>query len=149
MNFMARPLTVLCRYQPTAKASATLCFPSFTLWDVTAQVDLASGNITQVTELQPFTSSSNFSTFSANVTGAPLNGRAYNGIEFNLTDPDPFVIARKNATQLQMPAAVFQSAVLSPQGLIGSFDADSFGGLSNNVYVRSNPFMREISLTFV
>lgn len=112
-----------------------MCWPTFTLWDATVKVDLASGNITQITELQPFTSSSNFSAYSANVTGGPLNGRAYNGIEFNLTNPDPFVIARKNATQLQMPAAVFQSAVQSPLGLAASFDGDNFEKLSNSVYV--------------
>lgn len=117
-------------------ASATLCFPSFTLWDVSVKYDLASGNITQVRELQTFSSSSNFSSLAANVTGAPLNGRAYNGIQFNLTDPDPFVLARRNATQLQMPAAVYQSAVLSPEGLVGSFEADRFVRLSSNVYVR-------------
>ncbi|KAF8920335.1 hypothetical protein CPB85DRAFT_1274646 [Mucidula mucida] len=121
-------------YQPTPAASATLCFPSFTLWDVNVKVDLGSGNITKVTQLQPFSSSSNFSSLSANVTGAPLNGRAYNGIQFNLTDPDPFVLARRNATQLQMPAAVYQSAVQSPEGLVGSFEADRFVRLSTNVY---------------
>jgi hypothetical protein len=40
-----------------------------------------------------------------------------------------------NATQLTMPAAVFQAAVQSPQGLEGSFGADLFVELSNKVYV--------------
>ncbi len=131
------------RYQPTPAASATLCFPSFTLWDVNVKVDLGSGNITKVTQLQPFSSSSNFSSLSANVTGAPLNGRAYNGIQFNLTDPDPFVLARRNATQLQMPAAVYQSAVQSPEGLVGSFEADRFVRLSTNVYVSASLILVE------
>ncbi len=123
------------RYEPEAAASATLCFPSITLWDVNVNLDLTSGNITRVTELRPFSSSSNFSSLSANVTGPPLNGRAYNGIEFNLTNPDRFVLARRNATQLQMPAAVFQAASQSPEGLIGSFQANTFARLSTNVYV--------------
>ncbi|PBK94756.1 hypothetical protein ARMGADRAFT_1164356 [Armillaria gallica] len=122
-------------YEPEAAASATLCFPSITLWDVNVNLDLASGNITRVTELRPFSSSSNFSSLSANVTGPPLSGRAYNGIEFNLTNPDRFVLARRNATQLQMPAAVFQAASQSPEGLIGSFQANTFARLSTNVYV--------------
>ncbi|KAK0211432.1 hypothetical protein IW262DRAFT_1467913 [Armillaria fumosa] len=121
-------------YEPSAAASATLCFPTITLWDVNVNLDLASGNITRVTESRPFTASSNFSSLSANVTGPPLNGRAYNGIEFNLTNPDRFVIARRNATQLQMPAAVFQAASQSPEGLIGSFQANTFARLSTNVY---------------
>lgn len=125
-----------CRYKPQVMASATFCYPTLTLWDVNVNVDLASGNLTKVTELRPFSSASNFSSFSANVTGAPLNGRAYNGIQFNLTDPDEFVRARRNATQLQLPAAVYQSAVLSPEGLVGSFEADRFVQLSTQVYVR-------------
>lgn len=122
-------------YQPNAKSSATFCNPSISLWDVNVNVDIASGNLTKVTELRPFTSSSNFSSLSANVTGAPLNGRAYNGIKFNLTNPDEFVLARQNATQLQMPAAVFQAAVQSTQGVQASFDADLFVQWSNDVYV--------------
>ncbi|KAG6888940.1 hypothetical protein C0995_004795 [Termitomyces sp. Mi166 len=121
-------------YQPVAKASATFCFPTLSLWDVNVNVDLASGNLTQVTELRPFSSSSNFSSLSANVTGAPLLGRAYNGVDFNLTNPDEFVLERQNATRLQLPAAVFQAAVQSPQGLLGSFDAGRFVDLSTRVY---------------
>ncbi|RDB16062.1 hypothetical protein Hypma_003454 [Hypsizygus marmoreus] len=123
-------------YQPSARASATFCYPSFTLWDVNVNVDLASGNLTKVTELRPFSSSSNFSSLSANITGAPLFSRAYNGIKFNLTNPDVFVLARQAATQLQLPAAVYQSAVQSSQGLVGSFEANRFVELSTDVYQR-------------
>lgn len=127
------------RYKPSARASATICRPSFTLWDVNVNVDLASGNLTKVTELRPFSSASNFSSLSANITGAPLFGRAYNGIKFNLTNPDQFVLARQNATLLQLPAAVYQSALQSPQGLVGSFEADRFVTLSAQVYVCHSP----------
>jgi hypothetical protein len=121
-------------YQPTALASATVCWPTISLWDVNVQVNLANGNVSKVTEVRPFTSQSNFSSFAGNVTGPPLNGRAYNGIKFNLTNPDKFVLARLAATQLQMPAAVFQSAVQSPEGLTASFTADRFVEMSANVY---------------
>jgi hypothetical protein len=88
-------------YQPVPAASATICYPNITFWDVTVNIDLASGNLTEVIPLRPFsTGSSNFSSLSANVTGAPLNGRAYNGIMFNLTNPDEFVLARQAATQV-------------------------------------------------
>ncbi|KAH0581767.1 hypothetical protein J132_10903 [Termitomyces sp. J132] len=117
------------------KASATFCFPTISLFDVNVSVELANGNLSQVTELRPFSSSSNFSSFSANVTGSPLFGRAYNGIQFNFTSsPDMFALERQNATRLQLPAAVFQAAVQSPQGLIGSFDAGKFVDLSAKVY---------------
>ncbi|KAK7061523.1 Non-specific serine/threonine protein kinase [Favolaschia claudopus] len=123
-------------YQPAAQASATICKPAISLWDATVTYDLGSGNVTNVHELRPFDASrSPFSSLSANVTGAPLNGRAYNGINFTLANPpDKFIVARMNATQLTMPAAVFQAAVQSPQGLAGSFSADLFVNWSNGVY---------------
>jgi len=103
--------------------------------DVTVTLDLGSGNVTFVDELGPFNAAtSKFGSLSGNLTGAPLNGRAYNGINFTLSAPDKFVIARMNATQLTMPAAVFQAAVQSPQGLEGSFTADLFVNWSNQVY---------------
>jgi hypothetical protein len=122
-------------YQPTPTASATFCFPTIQLFDVNVNVDLASGNLTQVTQLGAFSGSSNFSSLSANVTGPPLNGQAYNGIEFNLTDPDIFVLERLNATQLSLPAAVFQAAESDPAGLEAIFSTNQFVELSTQVYV--------------
>ncbi|KAG6830771.1 hypothetical protein H0H87_007170 [Tephrocybe sp. NHM501043] len=121
-------------YEPTPRASATFCFPTISLWDVNVNIDLATGNLTQVMEIQPFSTSSNFSSLAANVTGEPLFGHAYNGLQFNLSSPDPFVQARQTSTRLQLPAAVFQEAVQSPQGLLGSFDANRFVDLSTRVY---------------
>ncbi|KAJ7276167.1 hypothetical protein B0H12DRAFT_1083885 [Mycena haematopus] len=123
-------------YLPTPQSSATICTPSISLWDTTVTLDLASGNVTNVHELQPFSATSSpFSSLAGNVTGEPLNGRAYNGINFTLTNPDSFILARMSATQLTMPAAVFQAAVQSPQGLAGSFSADLFVNWSNDVYL--------------
>ncbi|THU96519.1 hypothetical protein K435DRAFT_797270 [Dendrothele bispora CBS 962.96] len=124
-------------YDPTPRASATVCRPRIELWDVTIQMELVSQNITSVKELQPFSaSSSNFSSASGNITGAPLNGRAYNGIAFNLSTPvDPFVEARREAIQVQLPASVFQLARSSSGGLQSSFDQNIFVGLSTNVYL--------------
>ncbi|KAF7352992.1 Non-specific serine/threonine protein kinase [Mycena venus] len=124
-------------YQPSAKASATVCTPRITLWDTAVTLDLGSGNVTNVRELRPFNAStSKFGSLSGNLTGAPLFGQAYNGVNFTLNNPDKFVIARMNATQLTMPAAVFQAAVQSSPGLVGSFDADLFVEWSNDVYVK-------------
>jgi len=122
-------------YQPSAAGSATFCWPTISLWDVAVEVDLATGNLTKVTPIQPFSQSySNFSSLSANVTGEPLNGRAYNGIEFGIADPNRFILARRNATQLQMPAAVFQSAQNSPEGVIAVFATNRFTQLATEVY---------------
>ncbi len=123
------------RYTQPVQASATVCNPRLELWDVTASVDIRTSNLTGVQELRPFSSASNFSSLAANLTGPPLNGRAYNGIKFNLSDPDEFVFRRLEALQLQLPAAVFQAAVSSPEGLIGSFDEDKFVNLATRVYV--------------
>jgi hypothetical protein len=72
---------------------------------------------------------------SANVTGAPLFGLAYNGVEFNLTNPDVFVLARLSATQVALPAAVFQAAEANPEGLQAVFGSDQFVRLSTAAYV--------------
>jgi len=132
-------------YEPVAAASATICYPNITLWDVTVNIDLASGNLTNVIPLRPFsTGSSNFSSLSANVTGAPLNERAYNGISFNLTNPDQFVLARQAATQLQLPSAVFQAAETSAGGLAAIFKTDQLVALSTQVY---STYLRLIAKT--
>lgn len=106
---------------------------------MTVGVDIHTGNITTISELEQFTTSSNFSSASGNVTGAPLDGRAYNGIAFNLTNPDQFVIARQNATRLQLPASVYQAALQLPAGLPGIFDDDTYLTLVDQSYVRLSP----------
>jgi hypothetical protein len=131
-------------YEPNIDASATFCFPSISLWDVTVNVDLATGNLTQVTVIQPFDSNSNFSSASGNVTGAPLNGRAYNGVNFPFAQNNSFVLAREAAISLQLPAAVFQAAQSSSQGLTSVFDTNGFVAFSSQVYVR---FFPKASLT--
>jgi len=117
-------------------ASATFCYPSISILEVNVGVDIRTGNMTKVSEIRPFSQYSNFSSFSANVTGPPLNGRAYNGIRFNLTNPDQFVLGRQNATQLQLPAAIYQAATQSPVGYVGNFANGGFSALSDKVYVR-------------
>ncbi|KAF9476818.1 hypothetical protein BDN70DRAFT_862706 [Pholiota conissans] len=120
-------------YVPTAVASATFCTQSFSLWEVNAGVDIRIGNITSVSELRPFSASSNFSSTAGNVTGDPLDGRAYNGVAFNLTNPDAFVLARQSAVRLQLPAGVYQAALQTPQGFTGSF-GDALSALVDDVY---------------
>ncbi|KAF8986696.1 hypothetical protein BDQ17DRAFT_1436120 [Cyathus striatus] len=100
-------------YDPV-RANATFCFPSFSLWDLS--------------------SASNFSEYANTLTGPPLNGQALNGIKFNLTNPDQFALARQNATQLQMPAAIYQAG-LAPDGNISAvFEKDNFTALANATY---------------
>ncbi|KAK7021922.1 hypothetical protein VNI00_017151 [Paramarasmius palmivorus] len=118
-------------YQPSARSSATICTPRFQLFDVAVTIDLGSGNVTKVVEQGPL---SNFSSQAASLD--TLQSRAYNGIDFpaNVTDSDSTINSRKQAIQLTMPAAIFQRAVESPEGIEGSFAADRFVGLSTGVY---------------
>ncbi|KAF9445291.1 hypothetical protein P691DRAFT_762616, partial [Macrolepiota fuliginosa MF-IS2] len=85
-------------------------------------------------ELGHFSSASNFSSLAGNVTGPPLNGRAYNGVNFSLVDPDEFFAARLAALKLQLPAAVYQAALQSPAGPTGSMDPDQYVSLVTQVY---------------
>jgi hypothetical protein len=119
------------------QGSATYCYPSISLWNVGIRVDIASGNLTSVQELSPLNSSntSPFGSLSGNITGPPLNGLAYNGIQFNLTGADEFVIARQNATDLQLPSSILQAAATSPGGLTNAFATNSFTGMAVQVYV--------------
>jgi len=120
---------------PGPQGSATYCAPTISLWDVTALIDINTGNLTDVQEIQPFDSSTSpFASLSANLTGSPLNGRAFNGIVFNLTNPDQFVIGRSNATDLQLPASIFQAATTAPGGLPAAFQSNSFVGMATKVY---------------
>jgi hypothetical protein len=101
-------------------------------------LDLATGNITSVIPVRNFTSNSNYSPTAANVTGPPLNGRAFNGVSFNTSNSDVFTLARQSATQLILPASVLQSAETSPGGLGSIFAQSRFSDLSTQVYVSRN-----------
>jgi hypothetical protein len=119
------------------QGSATYCAPAISLWKVAVTVDISTGNLTSVQEIAPLTANSPppFSSQSGNITGDPLNGRAYNGIQFDLTGADQFVIARQNATQLQLPSSILQKALTSPGGIAGAFETNSFTGMAIQVYV--------------
>lgn len=101
-------------------------------------VDVGSGNLTDVKELSPFdATTAPLGSLSANVTGEPLNGRAYNGVKFNMSGADQFVTARAAAIDLQLPASIFQAAETEPGGLTAAFsDNDSaLTTMSINAYV--------------
>lgn len=130
-------------YEPAAAASVTLCAPTIQVQNVAIAVDLGSSNLTSVTTLGNVTAGEgNFTQFAGNVTGDPLDGRAYNGLNWtrNQLVSDPFVNARATAIQLQLPAAVFQSAEQSQEGLTAAFANNSFAELSATVYVSEFSF---------
>ncbi len=131
-------------YIPAPMASVSLCTPSITLWDASVTVDIASNNLTSVVPIGPLGSHNGtapaLAQFAGNVTGDPLDGRAYNGLFFNLNDSaDPFTLDRQTAIQLALPAAVFQAAEIF--GLTEAFQQNMFANLSVDVYVSwSLPF---------
>jgi hypothetical protein len=127
------------------QGSATYCSPTISLWEVGVTVDIATGNLTSVQEIRPLNSSSPAGSLSGNVTGPPLNGLAYNGIQFNLTGADQFVVARQNATDLQLPSSILQAAATSPGGLTTAFATNSFTGMAVQVYVSVPPYFLGMS----
>jgi len=117
------------------QTSATFCAPTISLFDVIATVDINTGNLTTVEEIQPFNASTSlFASLSQNITGAPLNGRAFNGIVFNLTGVNEFVVGRANATDMQLPASIIQAASKGSGGLSAAFQTNSFVGIATTVY---------------
>ncbi|KAF8262466.1 hypothetical protein EI94DRAFT_1602111 [Lactarius quietus] len=122
-------------YSPNPMASVTMCAPQITLLNVEATVDLASTNLTHVEPLGNLTvGQGQFTQYAGNITGAPLYGQAYNGLNWTDVVSDPFVSARAGAIQLQLPAAVFQNAVQSAEGLTAAFVNNAFSSLSATVY---------------
>lgn len=122
-------------YSPKAMASVTMCAPRITLLNVEATVDLASTNLTHVSPHGNISvGQGQFTQYAGNITGAPLYGRAYNGLNWTDLASDPFVNARAGAIQLQLPAAVFQNAVQSAEGLTAAFVNNTFASLSATVY---------------
>jgi len=124
-------------YSPTDLASVTMCAPQITLLNVEVTVDLASTNLTHVEPLSNLTAGQGqFTQYAGNITGAPLYGQAYNGLNWTDVVSDPFVSARAEAIQLQLPAAVFQNAVQSAEGLTAAFVNNAFSSLSATVYSK-------------
>ncbi|KAI0322957.1 hypothetical protein OF83DRAFT_1160785 [Amylostereum chailletii] len=126
-------------YEPSAMASVTLCVPKITLQNVAVTVDLSSSNLTSVEPLSDLVvGEGNFTEFAGNITGTPLNGQPYNGLDWPppQIEADPFVSARAGAIRLQLPAAVMQQAVQSPEGLTDAFVNNRFTLLSSDIYQR-------------
>jgi hypothetical protein len=122
-----------------------MCQPKISFWEVNVIREVSTGSITSVTKLGPFVpGTSPYSSFAGNLTSAPLNGQAYNGIIFNLTgsgDSDPFVQQRESAIRFALPGAVFQALQSSPQGLYIALGDSTMVNVASRVYVSlKTPF---------
>jgi hypothetical protein len=125
-------------------SSVTMCNQSIALLNVEASVDIASGTLKHVRPLSNLTVGQDpFTQYAGNITGAPLYGGAYNGVNWtNVTLGDPYVSDRAGAVQQQLASTVFQYIVDSPEnegeGLTRADNA-TFGLLAKTVYVSFSP----------
>jgi hypothetical protein len=147
----AVPSSLPVQYRPVAfwfftyetsppSTSIAFCAPTIELWDVRVEVDITTRNVTSLTQVRQISNSSSepLAAFAGNLTGAPLRGRAYNGVAFDPDDSalgDPFVSGRAEAIELLLPATVFQRAGQSEDGLVGSFKTQSYVEYSTEIYV--------------
>jgi hypothetical protein len=122
-------------YQTKPATSALVfCSPQIEFWSVNATLDLTTRNVLNVAQVTRLGGTDG-------IVGNPqLPTQAYNGATFasNLSAVDQFVLARQNATILQLPAAVFQAAVSSPAGLVQSFQNNTMVNYATSVYVGSS-----------
>ncbi|KAH9980405.1 hypothetical protein BJV74DRAFT_857216 [Russula compacta] len=90
------------------------CHPRIAVYDVTAFATLNNNSLSYVTIVDNYPKANN-------VSGAPLNGTAYNGIMFD-TSADINVQSRANSIRTGIPNAIFRAAVQSASGLQGAYD---------------------------
>jgi hypothetical protein len=118
-------------------ADATFCAPKISLLEISTTLEINNNSLTSVLEIQPINASSTSSeaSLSQNVTEPPMNGQAFNGISFNLTNPDELTIQKSNATTLQLSASILQVAAKAPGGLQAALHNNNFTEIATMIYV--------------
>ncbi|EGN97443.1 hypothetical protein SERLA73DRAFT_75127 [Serpula lacrymans var. lacrymans S7.3] len=111
------------------QAAGVFCRPSIGVFNVTTTTNLNDGSLTNVTIVSNYTSANN-------VTGSPLNGRAYNGVVFDPSS-DTTIQARATAINSGVPGAIFRFATQLPNGPQPTFDApNGFLDITYSVYTQ-------------
>ncbi|KAJ3572065.1 hypothetical protein NP233_g3339 [Leucocoprinus birnbaumii] len=95
-------------------AKTVFCAPQLLPFTVTATAHLLDGNIDSCFQSGTFDQSNN-------VTGPPLNGKAFNGLIFNFSS-DPFIQARATAISSGVSGTIFRTALNRPEGISAIFD---------------------------
>ncbi|KAL0948212.1 hypothetical protein HGRIS_010818 [Hohenbuehelia grisea] len=124
--------------QPEAKG--VFCTPVIDVFSVAASANLNNGSLVSVNKLSGYT-------LANNVTGPPLNKRAYNGVLFafassddssnNNTSVDPFIRARAQTVRSGVSGAIFRLATQQAGGLQATFDLpNGFLDLTIRVYTQ-------------
>ncbi|KAF4565516.1 hypothetical protein EYR36_002087 [Pleurotus pulmonarius] len=123
----------------TPEVKSVFCTPTIKASNVEATVDLEQRTMAACVQKGDFTTSNN-------VTGDPLNGRAYNGLIFNFSpdqqgdarnNADRFIAARATAVAAGVSGAIFRLASQQPGGLQATFDLpNGFLDLTTRVYTQ-------------
>ncbi|KAF7416233.1 hypothetical protein PC9H_002498 [Pleurotus ostreatus] len=120
------------------EAKAVFCTPAIKASNVEASVDLEKKTMSACVQKGDLSKPNN-------VTGPPLNGRAYNGLIFNFSpdeqdarnNPDRFVAARATAVAAGVSGAIFRLASQQSGGLQATFDLpNGFLDLTTQVYTQ-------------
>ncbi|KAG6844990.1 hypothetical protein H0H87_001933 [Tephrocybe sp. NHM501043] len=113
----------------TPEVKTVFCAPSIKAFDVTASANIEDKSLTDVTILNDHVSDNN-------VTGSPLDGKAFNGVIFP-ENPNPFIQARSVGTKAGISGAIFRLAVQQPGGVQSTFDLpNGFLDLTRKVYTQ-------------
>ncbi|EIW84409.1 hypothetical protein CONPUDRAFT_151431 [Coniophora puteana RWD-64-598 SS2] len=118
-------------YQPNdTLTAAVFCHPTMEFYDIQAVQNLNDGSLQPVQVLGPYSGSDN-------VTGAPLYGRAWNGVVFDPSD-DAIVNARATSIGTEIPGTIFRYGMQLNGGVVTLFQGASGGfiNVTKNVYTQ-------------
>lgn len=103
------------------QVSAIFCQPSMKVFVIMTSMNLNNGTLGECTTLQNFTEPNN-------VTGDPLNGQVFNGVEFDASS-NVYIAARAIAINSGLPGTVYRYASQQPGGIQSVYN-DSYGWLN-------------------
>ncbi|KAG5651374.1 hypothetical protein H0H81_008908 [Sphagnurus paluster] len=113
----------------TPQAKTVFCAPSIKAFNVEASANLNDGLLLDVVMTGDYV-------LENNVTGAPLNGQAFNGVVFP-DNTNPFITARALATGSGVSGAIFRFASQLQGGPQSTFDLpNGFLDITSKVYTQ-------------
>ncbi|KAJ7709721.1 hypothetical protein B0H17DRAFT_915537, partial [Mycena rosella] len=113
----------------TPQGASVFCNPAIQAFNVITETDLNNASIIGITQLNNVMTSNN-------VTGANLNGQAFNSLKFPDSN-DTFVQARAISISAGVSGAIFRFASQLPGGVQPIFDDPSgFLNITNQVYTQ-------------
>jgi hypothetical protein len=115
--------------QNKSELRTVFCTPTIAPFTVNANVSMSNMTLVGVQIVSDYTEANN-------VTGDPLNSRAFNGVVFD-NSTNPFIQARATATKAGVPGAIFRFAAQKPGGLSPVFDdLNGFLNITRLVYTQ-------------